>query len=161
MLGYALYRITKWKYQLRREGKKPGEYIWIVEEFPDLRQKGGLPDSRTIWLCWWKEGQTFSDQRFERLYNEWKQLRGQNKQEQAKKKYQRIIDVGIAALPKIMEKIEQGDTTLIEAVSKLTDKKVKTNAKKSECIDWWKKNKQKWLIPFEKSGSTQEPKITK
>jgi len=148
MLGYALYQITKWKYHIKRKGEKPSEFVWTVEEFPDIRQKDGPPDSRRLWLRWWKEGRKLTEQRFEKLHREWQELKKQEKDEQAKKKYQRIIDLGIAALPSITQKIEQGDTDLIPVVSELTDNKVKNNAKKTEYLDCWKKNKENWLIPF-------------
>ncbi len=155
MLGYALYQITKWKWHIIREGSAAGEWTWFVEEFPDIRSDTGPPDSRQLWLRWRKEGQKHTDQYFEKLYDEWKELKRQNKTEEAKEKYQRIIDLGIAALPNIMQKVEQGDNELTEAISKLTDGKVEKNAKQSECSNWWKENKEKWLIPFPKP--TEEP----
>ena len=150
ILGYALYQITKWKWHTTREGKDPNEWVWTVEEFPNIREKHGPPDSRKLWLRWWKEGQKLTNTRFEKFYSEWQELKSQNKDKQAKEKHRRIIDLGIAALPKIMQKIEDGDTALIQTVSKLTDKKVKPNAKKSDCIDWLKSNKEKWVISFPK-----------
>ena len=113
MLGYALYQITKWKWYTIREGKDPRKYVWRVEEFPDIHCEDGPPDSRKIWLRWWKEGRKFTDQRFEKLYNEWQGLKALNKVKEANKKYQRIIDLGIAALPNIVQKVEQGDTRVI------------------------------------------------
>jgi hypothetical protein len=65
-----------------------------------------------------------------------------------------MTDLGIFALPSIMVKVEQGNTELIPAISELTDGKVDKNAKKSDCLNWWKNNKQKWLMPSdEKSGT--------
>jgi len=48
----------------------------------------------------------------------------------------------------MVDKIKMGDTELIEVVSELTAGKVKHNATAEECLDWWEKNKEDWLIPF-------------
>lgn len=148
MLGYALYQITKWKWHTIREGNEPSEWVWTLEEFPDIRGKGGPPDSRKLWLRWWKEGRKLTEQRFEKLYSEWKELKKQNKDKQAREKYQRIIDLGIAVLPTMTQKVQEGDTGLISAISKLTDGEFSDKATAAKCLDWWEKNKENWLIPF-------------
>ena len=53
LLVYALREISKWRYHTHRFGEKPGEYIWTVEEFPDIR--GSHPSPQYLWLRWWKE----------------------------------------------------------------------------------------------------------
>ncbi|UCD85470.1 MAG: hypothetical protein JSU92_04565 [Deltaproteobacteria bacterium] len=111
---------------------------------------GKLGDSRTaakMFVKWWHEGRKQTPQQFEKLYQEWKDLKKKGKVEEAGERYQRIKDLGIAALPYMIKKIEQGDKKLVPAFSYLIDDAVKKNASTLECVDWWKKNKDKWTLP--------------
>ncbi len=148
LLGYALHKITKLRLHTRRLGKDPNEWVWTVEEFPDIRETQGPADSRTLWLRWWREGRSLTDRRFASLYLEWRELKREEADEEAQRVYRRMIDLGIAALPNMMDKIKEGRKELIPAVSELTDGDVDKAAEVSECIKWWKENKEKWLIPF-------------
>lgn len=156
-LRHALYRITKWKYNVRRSGQKPSEYVWTVEEFPDIREKGGPPDSREIWLRWWREGPKFTAERFAMLYRQWNGLKKDGKEEEAAGLYQRLKDLGIAALPHMIKRLKEGDTDLIPAISYLTDSAVNEDATAAECVEWWEENKDRWTIPFpEPEGAPRE-----
>ncbi len=147
-MAVALPTITKKKFHIRKTEQPPSEFRWTVEEFPDMRDMSIPPVRYKLWLRWWKEGHKQTPQCFENLYKEWQELKKQKKDKDAKAKYQQMLDLGIAALPYMTEKVEQGDTELIPAISVLTDGKVKKDTKQSECLDWWKKNREKWLIPF-------------
>ena len=160
LIGHALYRVTKWHCHIKRIEEAPRQYVWIVEEFPDIQQRGGPPDYGLLWSRWWKELVPSTPKRFARLYEEWKDLRERGKLKEAKDVYNRIVDLGVVALPLMIEKIEQGDTELIRAVSGLTDGRVTEDAKASECVEWWKKNEARWLIPStpsEKSPGSGSP----
>ncbi len=70
--------------------------------------------------------------------------------------YQRLLDLGIAALPYAIEKIKQGDTDLIEAVNYWTDDALakaaqEANISQEEMAEfvpqWWEENKENWLLP--------------
>lgn len=148
-LCHALFRITRWRYHIERQGVDPSEYVWFVEEFPELQQRDGPPDRVELWLYWWREGRKQTPQRFNMLHGEWQGLKKKRKIEEAQEKYQRIIDMGIVVLPYLIEKITEGDTALIPAVSKLTDGEVKTDDNPEDCVEWWNKNKEKWYIPIE------------
>ena len=144
----AVPMITKKKFQITRTGQKRSEFRWTVEEFPDMKELDKRPAMNKLFLRWWKEGGRSTSQQFEKFYQEWKKLNQEGKETEAKAKYQRMIDLGVAALPYMIEKVEQGDAELVPAISELTDSKVKKDAKQSECLNWWKENKEKWLIPF-------------
>ena len=59
-----------------------------------------------------------------------------------------IQRLGIAALPMIINKIEEGDIDLISMLPRLTNGEVKKEAKAEDVVNWWKGNKHRWLIPF-------------
>lgn len=145
-LPFAILKITKKKFHITRTQQKP--IRWTVEEFADMRDLNRPPGYYNLWLRWWKEGPKRTPQQFEKFYQEWKKLNAEGKEIEVKEKYQRMIDLGVAALPYMIEKIEKGDKELISAVSYLTGGEVKTDAKTSECVEWWKKNKEKWTIPW-------------
>jgi hypothetical protein len=147
-LGQALQQITKWKCHIVREGKSPNEWVWTVEEFPNMRLQSGPPDARVLWLRWWNEGRKQTGLWHQSIWQEWRDLKKQGKEQAAKDKYQRLIDLGIAALPVIMEKVAAGDRELVPLVSQLTTAKVDPNASIEQCVSWWEQNKEQWLIPF-------------
>jgi len=150
-IGYALYKITKFRLHEHCLVVRPGEVLWTVEEFPDIGQKGEPPDVRELLLRWWNEGRQQTPQRFEKLYNEWQDLAQRGEAEEATEKYQRIIDLGIVALPCIVKKIEEGQTDLVPAISVLTNGAISEQANPAACVEWWTKNKQKWTLPPVKS----------
>ena len=155
ILSVAVQQITKKKFHIIRTGKDPNERRWSVEEYPDINNVEKIHWGK-LWLRWWKEDAARTPQQFENLYQEWKKLKEEGKETEAKEKYQRMMDLGIFALPSIMTKIEQGNTEIISAISELTDGKVNKNAQKIDCLDWWNKNKQKWLIPSAQPTPTQD-----
>ncbi|HEC79526.1 MAG TPA: hypothetical protein ENI34_10390 [candidate division WOR-3 bacterium] len=121
----------------------------------------GCRDSRDeakLYIYWWREGRKQTPQRFKKLYTEWQSLRKEGETEKAKEKYQWIIDMGIIVLPYLIEKISEGDTALIPAVSELTDGEVKEDATPEECVRWWKENKERWYIPIEGDPGEEEIK---
>jgi hypothetical protein len=83
-------------------------------------QKNGPPSSEHVWNRWWKVGQKFTEQRFRKLHSDWKESQNQAKGEQAAEIQSRIILLGIAALPLLIDKISRGDRELVAVVSRLT-----------------------------------------
>lgn len=154
-LIHALYAITKWKYHVVRNGNKPNEFVWEVEEFSDIKQTDGPPDSNSLWVRWWEEGRKQTSQQFEKLHSEWKVLKKAGKEKEAAEKFKKMQDLGIDAIPSFIEKIGKDDIDLIPALEYLTDgevnqKEIKVlstdKAKSKHCVDWWNKNKEKWTI---------------
>jgi len=154
-LFVAAQKITKKKFHITRMGENPDDRRFSVEEYPDINNVEKIYWNK-LWLRWWKEDTNKTPQQFENFYQDWKKLKQEGKEAEAKEKYQRIVDLGILALPSMMEKVKQRDIELIPAVSELTGGKVDKNAKQSDCLDWWKKDKQKWLIPSVQSAPTQD-----
>jgi hypothetical protein len=148
LLNAAMWDITKFRYHVRRSGQSPREYVWTLEEFPDLQGKTGPPEYSQIWLRWWRENPKWTSDRFAKVYADWKLLTGQGKDKEAEEKYQGIKDLGIAALPYMMDRVKQGDRGLMPAISYLTDSVVPGDAQAAECLEWWEKNKEQWTIPF-------------
>jgi len=111
-------------------------------DFPDVD-----PRKESVYVRWWYEGRKRTAERFGELYSEWQALTHQGKKGEATERYERIRDLGIDALPLIMEKIKAGDAELIRAVSWLTDGRVPGAATPSECLAWWAANKHKWTLP--------------
>ena len=107
----------------------------------------GLDNGRRLIERWWVEFRPQVPQRFAALYKEYNSLKDQGKKEEAEQKFQRIKDLGIDVLPLLIDKIQQGDTSLIPAVAYLTDKKVPESASPSECVSWWAANKAKFTLP--------------
>ena len=143
----ALRRLTKWEYHTIRTGKTPETYTWNIEEFPQIKQKGGPPDGLDVWRYWWESGRKETASRFNTAYGNWKTQREAGKEFEAQSERRRIFGLGIAALPAMMVKVEKGDADVIPLISELTDGATKADFKPAECLDWWAKNKQIWLLP--------------
>lgn len=132
-LGYVVARISKKHFE--------------KEDWP----KGKLGDAITaasLYVNWWKKDRYETHKRFEKLYKEWKLFKAEGKGE-AEKKYQKIINLGICVLPYLVEKLKENNSDLIPAISELTDGDVNKEFGVSDCVDWWKKNKDKLVVPCE------------
>jgi hypothetical protein len=137
-LDQALAEITKVKFDL----------MPIEKEKEEVRT--GSPSWKSMqdaWISWWKEGRKQTPRRFEALYSEWKKFEKAGKEGEAVGREQKIRELGIVALPCIVQKIEQGDDNLLPAFLYLTDKEVGTTATVSEALSWWAANKEKWTLP--------------
>ena len=143
---------------MTRSGADPTEYVWTVDEFPDLSSAGGPPDARVLWLRWWETGREEVPERFEELYDTWRSLREQGEEQAAAETYERIKDLGIVALPLLIEKARKGDRDVIPAILYLSDGEVvgdsgatsgrrKRDPSPSECVAWWEKHGEKWVLP--------------
>ncbi len=146
-LGGALHEITGWSFDWVRVGDTPREWTWSVEEFPDMVSQSGPPDTVATWLRWWHGGRNQTPQWFAQRYGEWKALKAAGKDKEAAEKYQRIKDLGIAALPCMIERVELGDTDVMPAMSALTDGELPAKANAATCLAWWAANKHKWTLP--------------
>ncbi|MHC4655818.1 MAG: HEAT repeat domain-containing protein [Planctomycetota bacterium] len=103
-----------------------------------------------LWFRWFQQGSKFIEPRFNAIYSRWKKMKKETKGEKyvARKEFNKMIDLGIPSIPFMAEKVKRGEIEFIPAISKLTDGKLKKGATQAECLDWWNKNKKKWLIPF-------------
>ena len=136
----------KWQYS--KDRKKV-----FIPEFPVLGVvEGPGYGYKQYWRYWWQKGQEHTRQRFEAIHSEWRNLKKETEAQKnlARRKFNNMSDLGIAALPFMIEKVQEGDTIFIPVISRLTDGQLKKTATKEDCLDWWNKNKGRWLIPFEK-----------
>ena len=121
-------------------------------KFPDYTELGTLKSInekyRKSWIRWFKVVKASTQQHFIELYNNYSEVKQSRFNEKSAISYSRskIADLGIAALPLIIQKIEKGEADLIPLVSQLTDNKIKSDAQKKEVLDWWKSNKDKLTI---------------
>ena len=99
-----------------------------------------------MFVQWWEEGRKETPQRFSNLYAEWKHLREAGKDKEATSKYYMIRNLGIDALPLIVQEIQQGDSELVPIVAYL-DNDVSSTATISQVVSWWAENKDKWTLP--------------
>jgi hypothetical protein len=107
-----------------------------------------------LWSQWWCGGPQFTRGRFDAKRNEWKAMKKETQLEKsnANSKLSEMTDLGIPAIPFMVEKVGQGETDFIPLISKLTDKELAEDASIAECLDWWKSHKQQWLILFPEPG---------
>jgi hypothetical protein len=100
-----------------------------------------------VWVQWWRNAEKETAPQFRKLFLQWKELKAQGRPKEAAQVFVRMRDMGIIVLPLMVKKVEQGESDFIAAISELSDGKLAKNARASECLDWWKKNRQKWLLP--------------
>ena len=66
--------------------------------------------------------------------------------------------LGIAALPRAMEKLDAGDDSMLEVVRKITQPSIKENitADAATCRTWWLANKEALRVPFPDSQAGKQ-----
>ncbi|MBA7690817.1 hypothetical protein ES703_99349 [subsurface metagenome] len=138
----------KFKYQFLDRRTKV-----VIEEFPELGTMEFLDHFERLWRHWWKVEPEFTKQRFEKYYREWKRVVEEKPQAHSAHSYRqnKMLQAGIPALPFLIEKVKKGDIGLIKTISELTNRELKKTATQKQCLEWWNKNKHKWLIPFEET----------
>lgn len=123
-------------------GKRFEDYEW------PQGTPGGSQASARLLLKWWPKARKETPQRFAGLYTKWETLKAQGEPEKAREQLRRIRNLGIGALPMMVDKVEQGDQEMAILISQLTHAQVAPNATKVEIASWWQKNRDKWLISF-------------
>ncbi|NQT82735.1 hypothetical protein HQ563_06905 [bacterium] len=147
LLIVAAYRILKLRLEMKREGKKPAEYVWYVEGFPELGRKRSPFGRRELCFWWWREGRHSAGKKLQQFLKEYNGLRKEGQFNEAKRAYGRIVGLGTVALPHLVEKIREGHSELVPALSEVTDGQVGKDASAADCLDWWTKNKSRWTVP--------------
>jgi len=131
----------------------------ISPDFPELGEmKLSEEPYKKIWQHWFKIGKNWTQEKFEEKYGKYtKEKRNHPKHETAiRYERRRIATLGVAALPLIIKKIEQGETDLIPLVSELTDNQINENADVSDVLIWWQTNKNRWTIPFPEPNNVKK-----
>ena len=147
VLPYLMERIDKGSWALGGAVCLITEKRFEESEWPEGKLGDAISGAGLL-REWWPKSRKETPARFSKLYSQWKELRRQNKKDEVSNKLRQIRNLGLAALPEIMDQIIHGDRELISIVSTLTRGKVDPNATTDQCVAWWGKNKEKWLIPF-------------
>lgn len=129
-LGFAVFRLSK-----KQFGK---------DEYPEVRDS--ITEAQA-YVKWWREERKRTPEIFARLFKQWKSYRDTNQTEQAESQSKNIRDLGIDALPLILNKIETGENDLIPVVAWITSDGVAKAASREQCVSWWAANKEKWTLP--------------
>ncbi|MBN2589216.1 MAG: hypothetical protein JXA96_05110, partial [Sedimentisphaerales bacterium] len=122
--------------------------VYGIEEFPEVEKKPYKEIHRTLWQHWLKVGNKYAKDKFEEYYPQWKTALEEKPDAVSRHEVllERMTKGGVAAIPYIIKKIEQGDADLVQAISNLTGEHQLINFSASQCLQWWNENKQKWLI---------------
>ena len=96
--------------------------------------------------------------KFDAVYGEFRETLKEGEETRQKNKYEEIVNLGIGVLPCIVQKVKEGDASLIPAISELAGT-INKNATISECLDWWEKQKtRKWSRSIIKNSKTVQRK---
>lgn len=122
--------------------------------FQDSEYPDGVPvDNHRVeiqlYLNWWRKVRGDGPRRVESLYARWDKMTKDGLAEPATKvPLDEIRNMGIEALPFVMDKIQNGDERLVPFVSKIMRKQIggETPTKQS-VLDWWNANKAKLTLP--------------
>ena len=121
--------------------------------FPDFPELGTIKleenPYRKAWLHWFREGKSWTQEQFENRYAQYAEVTSTRPNEEGAITYCRwkiANSAGVAGLPLIIDKIEQGHVDLIPLVSTLTDKEVSKEVDAAEVLTWWQANKDRWTI---------------
>ncbi len=113
---------------------------FLYAEWPGTDWKGSY-DWLDLFIEWWEGGQELTDELFARNY--------------ATGNMMKVAALGWGAMPRIVEKLQEGDEDLMKAVRQIALVEVRLKRIPSEAVEdseswiaWWEKNKGDWAIPF-------------
>lgn len=155
-VGRGIYSISKFVPHNVIIKRLPKNLLSTTEEFSDLIETDLRYDASKVWLRWWLEGKERTPVWFAERYPKWIDLKQQGKEADAKVMYQKLLDIGLPAIPLWLEKLNANPDAATkqaigEALSYLTDGDVKAGLTEAEYSAWWKLNQDKWTIPFPQS----------
>ena len=141
----ALFKILKYKSNTlyNRETKKV-----IFIDFPEYNSK-----KKPFFDFWWYKGRKKIPQTLKTRYEEYKQLKSRRDVKGAEEKLQKIQNLGYDGLPVMIEMVKSGEVDLIPVISRLTasekrgDVNLPASARAEEVLQWWEKNKERFLVP--------------
>lgn len=108
-----------------------------------------------LWNRWYQNGKSLLQKKYKEKYDEYIKTKKDPSQleETRSRTRQDIVSLGVPALPMIIQKIEQGETDLVPVVAVLTNNEISKDANQTEVLQWWKENKERWII-FKEEQST-------
>jgi len=134
------------------------DFVWIAWAGRRVASISSDPNvnpwAKESMLTWWEGGQKQTNERFELLYEEWKNARARGSYNEASRIEKKIkMSLGIAVFSPIMEKLEHGDENVIPLIQDMTDNEV--NVKEQSVAEkvntyktWWDGNKKRLTVPF-------------
>jgi len=124
----------------------------LLKAGPKIKSTKDRKSTVAIWRKWLQLTRERAGTRFGEQYAAWRGWRLHNPGEPAKKwkNYWKMKGYGIATLPYMVQAVEAGEAELSEWLWLFTGGEVKKDAGRQDILDWWKKNKQRWLIPYDK-----------
>ncbi len=139
--------VTPYAIEAMREDSGPASfrlksvlYLVTANGLPMIGRMSNQERSQA-WIDWWDAGQKGTDALFARAY-EAHEING-------------IAALGWGAMPRIVEKLKEGDEDLMKAVRQIALVEVRLKRIPSEAVEdseswiaWWEKNKGDWAIPF-------------
>lgn len=131
-LWVAIQRITKRKFN---------------EELLASLQQNANTSSSEIYVNWWAKAPDITNEQFYgyRYYL----LKNKDNKEEFDKILDKIYNLGVLALPFLVEEVKQGNTYYIPIISKLSDNELMAKATQAETIAWWKKSSEKYAYPVD------------
>lgn len=136
-LNAAMYLIT-WKRFTKTD--------WPTGTFADPKVKAQL------YINWWKNDRKSAAQRFQSFYSDWEPAyRGQElvcQSDKWKSGLSGMWNMGIEAVPFIIEKIKAGDSRLAWMVSAMIPEAYLNERPTGDAVlSWWAKNQNKYKLP--------------
>lgn len=122
---------------------------YTVAEFPALAPADPAKIYAALWQYWLQNGDLYAKEQFEIYYSQWDDAVRESPGDSSRHRWlwNHMLKGGLAALPYVIRKVEEGRERLTEALAQLT-----LSSRPSECcspsgwLQWWKANKQDWLI---------------
>ena len=146
VLGEFLQKLTKAYFEAKfNRNDKTTTFV----DFPEL---GALTFEENpyqkVWQHWLSSGKNWTKREFKEKNTEYLKVKQSRPNEKGAINYNlnKIANLGATALPLIIEKIEEGDENFIPVVAQLTNFTIKNDSESKEVLDWWKANKDRWII---------------
>ena len=160
-------------YPLANAVERITQKVFAANEYP-VGKVGDLHEEAKLYLAWWATGRKDVRAKFDKFYADLKAAKkdGDNVismdetiYDNVNKKvtiqrnsltpfgeaYTGIENLGVDVLPIIFEKVQANDYDLLTIFSDLTGGKGHFNGKVEkramDLVNWWGKNKDKWLLP--------------
>lgn len=137
-----------------------GETGYRIIEFPQLGEINSRDINKKLWQYWLKVGPEYTKKQFDKYYAELKVAQKEDPNDRSRHRYlqRQMLKGGVATLPYLMEKIEQGDESMMSSMYQLVrkrppqrsqqdiDKLEQTFQDRNKCLNWWKQNKKEWIL---------------
>lgn len=119
-------------------------YLEFPEIYVENDKEYDHDRTKQILLKFWRQKDQLIKSRFVKLNQERKKFLGDEIKTQ--KILKEIENLGILALPLLVEEIAKGEDPLIQIVAELTDGQVAEDASPTACLAWWAANKSYWTM---------------